>query len=142
MTPVAILGMAVAVAAPLPKERVKPMPSVVGEWVVERSTFAGEEQPRDGEVVYVFREDGTYALFRNARLFVDGRRYTTDSKAVPATIDLFTPGTSAEPLYRGIYKVDTLTICHSDRGGPRPTKFESTSHSATNLKVFQRVKRE
>jgi len=145
MTPIAVLGISVAVAAPLPKERVKPMPSVVGEWVVETETKGGEEQPKEGEPFsYLFRDDGSWALLQRGRLFADYRRYTTEPKATPATIDLFPPGTGTQPWYRGIYKVDgdTLTICYSDRGEPRPTTFESTAHSTSTLKVFKRVKQE
>jgi uncharacterized protein (TIGR03067 family) len=143
MTPVIILGI-VVVAAPLPKERPKPPPSVVGEWVLVNATFDGvEEKFVDGPRRFVFDADGTYTVFRGGRKQYE-HEYGTNPKTDPAGMDLERVLSGERGTHEAIYKVagDTLTICWAIRQTPRPTKFESTADSKTVLWVFQRVKRE
>jgi uncharacterized protein (TIGR03067 family) len=145
---VSLLGtLALAVGAPGPKD-LPPAPAVVGEWVAERRTFAGNGRPVSGEPLrYVFAADGTWAVHRGERKEPgDGRRYTTDPKKDPAEIDLtYLDSTAPDPrVLRGIYKIegDTLTLCYGRRNGERPKSFESTADIPTTLWLFKRVKKD
>jgi uncharacterized protein (TIGR03067 family) len=144
MTPIALLAVAVVVGAPLPKERPKPLPSIVGDWVTQSRTFAGTVRPIAGEPLrYAFAEDGTYGVYRGPGRLVDDRKYTTDLKKDPAGVDLDTDADGGR-VYRGIFKVegDTLTVCWGNVDQPRPAGFESSSTKPTTVYVFQRVKKE
>jgi uncharacterized protein (TIGR03067 family) len=144
VTPIVILNAIVAVAAPLPKEPPKSTPSIVGDWVAQTRTFAGRERPIAGEPLrYVFAEDGTYGVYRGPGKLVDDRKYTADTKKVPAAIDLDTEGDGGR-VFLGIYKVegDTLTICWGNADDHRPSTFESSATKPTTLYVFKKAKKE
>jgi uncharacterized protein (TIGR03067 family) len=122
---------------------------VVGEWVAERRTFAGNEQPvAGGSLRYVFAADGRWEVYRDQKKLPGDQRYKADPTRDPAAIDLDTGGT--EPDHRrvtpGIYKVegDTLTLCYSpaSRGAERPRAFTSTADAPNVLYVFKRVKKD
>ena len=144
MFPSLFTALALAAGAPGLKDAPKPAPSVVGEWVAERRTFSGTETPPAGDALrYVFAADGTYAVHRGPRKVYADRKYATDPKKNPPTIDLDTEAVGGR-VVRGIYKVDgdTLTVCWSNGSDPRPTAFESTAAKPTTLYVFKRLTRD
>jgi len=141
MNSIAILGLAVAVGAPLPKERLKSMP-LVGAWVkIKEVVDGGDSRLPDKPHRYVFDADGTYAIYHGERRFTGGDEYATDRNAVPATIDLKPPALVGGLTKRAIYRIhaDTLEVCWPINGGPRPTEFSSHGDSKTVLWVFRRV---
>jgi uncharacterized protein (TIGR03067 family) len=140
-----IVGLALALAAPGlkgPPEKGRPL---VGEWVAERATVAGAEQAGKVRVRYVFRADGTWAVYGDGRrLPGESQTYTVDARKSPPAIDLSGggPGGGRSPGVEGIYKVDgdTLTLCLALGGAGRPTAFESSADAPTMLIVFKRAK--
>jgi uncharacterized protein (TIGR03067 family) len=145
MNSLAILGIAVAVAAPLPKERVKSTSSIVGEWVMEQVTVGGADVTEVvGDEWWVFSEEGTYTVYRGTGKEFDGPRYVTDQKSVPTTIDADVPQGREHIRRRGIFKIegDVMTVCWASEDGSRPTAFESKKGSPTTLYVFKKVKKE
>jgi uncharacterized protein (TIGR03067 family) len=151
--PSLLAALALAVGAPVPKDPPKSAPSVVGEWVAERSTFAGSDRPLPREPVrYVFAPDGTWALYRGDRkLPGEGRTYAAGPGESPPAIDLFYDEVDADrdpparrQVVRGIYKVDgdTLTLCLATAGGDRPKTFESAAGLPSTRWVFKRVKKD
>src|SRR5262245_55236892 len=106
-----LLGLALAVAAPGPKEPPKKEgPSPVGEWVVERVTVAGTDHPFGGDPVrYVFAADRWrgWAIYRGTRRLTElDSTYSADPARTPPAIDLYAGGQKGDewvPL--GIYKV-------------------------------------
>jgi uncharacterized protein (TIGR03067 family) len=126
MTTVTILSIVVAVAAPLPKERVKPMPSVVGEWLIEILNDRPVEP--DQALRFLFRNDGTYVFYSGTEeQYV--AKYTADPRSAPATLDIEPRSYAVGETFRGIYKFDkdgdVLTFWWNYGGNVRPTKFES-----------------
>ena len=54
-----ILGLAIIVAAPAPKEAKKPAPTIVGEWSLESMVFMGMAMPAPkGQSTITFTADG------------------------------------------------------------------------------------
>lgn len=145
------LVLSLLVAAPALKDPpAKEPPSVVGEWEMESTTFAGRPRPpvggAAGSLRYVFAADGSWTIYRGERK-VGGadRAYFADPKADPPAIDLkYEPADQDGRVGRGIYKVegDRLTLCLSRGDAPRPKGFDSSAEAPTTLYVFKRVKKE
>ncbi len=144
MTRLVLLAVAAlagpALAAPKVKERVPPAPEIVGEWVAESRTFAGQPigVPADG-IRLVFRANGEYTWVINGTdADPHGHKFTLNAKGDPAEID-FVP--REKPAYLGVFKVekDTQTLCHTRAGDARPTKLESPAGSRADLYVFRRA---
>jgi uncharacterized protein (TIGR03067 family) len=138
-----VLGVAIALAAPAPKDPPKKVPSVVGMWEMESSMYAGVPRRLGAQPLrYEFTDNGKWYSYRGERKMAE-RTYSTNPKADPPTIDLnYDPTEQNPPMGRGIFKVegDTLTLCLVRNKEPRPTVFESTRETGTFLFVFKRVK--
>lgn len=145
------LGLAIAVAAPAPKDSPKKENALLGEWVLESMSFAGKPINSPGETKHEFAAGGKYSLL------IDGKKgkckfsqFEVDAAADTPTVDLIeepTPigGGRARPgsIMRGIYKIDgeRLTICFGPEIGDRPTKFESPDGSKITLMTLKRAKK-
>jgi hypothetical protein len=117
MTPL-LLGLAVAVAAPGPKDPPKADGPLVGTWALESMTAGGT--PRPGlKATVTFAQDGTYVT----------RAEATPPLAVQSQV--------------GIYRVDgdTLTVC-STVDGARPKGFDAPAGSNRTLAVYRRVRKD
>ncbi|HVK12692.1 MAG TPA: TIGR03067 domain-containing protein [Gemmataceae bacterium] len=135
----AVLWLTTAfVAAPALKDREKPAPSLVGEWVIESSVVGGRPSKANRNR-WVFRADGTRAIFDTTKELARGT-YATDPKANPATLDL-DPG-PADGVYPCIYRLDgdTLTLNVGWQKSERPAAFESPAGSMCTLYVMNRKK--
>jgi uncharacterized protein (TIGR03067 family) len=144
--PTLLLGAALTIAAPGLKDPPEKGRPLVGEWVAERATVAGAEQPGNVRVRYVFRADGTWAMYDDdGRVSArDSQTYTVDAGKRPPAIDLSGSGPKGgrRGTVEGIYKVDgdTLTLCLAMGKAGRPTAFESSKEAPTMLIVFKRAK--
>jgi uncharacterized protein (TIGR03067 family) len=72
-----------------------------------------------------------------------GCKYTIDPAKTPKQMDWFVEEDPGRPLHQpGIYKLegDTLTVCMTAVGKPRPIKFESKAGDFAHLWVLKRVK--
>lgn len=141
-----LVGMALVVAAPAPKEvPKKEAPGIVGVWNLEKAEFGGMLLPLGTEgkqLSLTFAEDGTIIARKNGKEEPGPSRFTHDAKKSPAEIDLTEgrPG-AKEMTTKGIYKVEgeTLTICMTPIGD-RPTNFDSGGQSM--IMTFKRMKKE
>ena len=136
MTPT-LVALALAVAAPLPKDKPKSAPGPIeGRWVVESYVAGGQAEAMragmhltfDGKSVVVAEEKGADVA------------YTARPKADPPEIDL----TAGKDLIPGIYKVegDTLLLCFPKAGGMgRPARFESPAGTTVVLMTLKRDKK-
>lgn len=118
-----VIGLAVLLAAPAPKELKKPDPTIVGEWTIESVVLMGKPLPVPGPSTLTFKADGTCEASEGNGGKPEITHFTYDPKQKPAHIDL---AESDRMKSLGIYKVeeDALTICLAT-DGERPTKFES-----------------
>ena len=139
MTP-ALLGLALTIAAPAPKEVPKPAATdnpLLGEWVVESHLSSGKPLPRFGkpERVIITRD-----LWKVEKELSAESNLSLDPKKDPPQIDIWVPAQGEESRARGIYKVngDTLTVCYS-LGTDRPTKLESPARSGIWLMTLKRA---
>jgi uncharacterized protein (TIGR03067 family) len=131
-----LLALALAVAAPLPKEKPKAEPGKLeGEWVVESYVQGGQVEAKRA---------GMHMSFADGKVIVKEEGgdigYTTRPKANPPEIDLL----AGTETIRGIYKVegDTLLVCFpKSNKAERPTKFESPAGSNLVLMTLQRDKK-
>jgi uncharacterized protein (TIGR03067 family) len=141
-----LLGLAVAVGAPIKDKDVPKEPSIVGEWIGEKATAGGMDLPvPDGGIHFTFTADGKMVVREGKREKPDAGTYTVDAKKNPAEIDLMPPPDKKEPTVQGIFKVDgdTMTLCFARGPGgttTRPTKFESPAGSETIVITLKRVK--
>ena len=137
-----ILGLALVVAAPAPKEAAKKDPPHVGDWTVESVIAGGQNLPAPPMMIIRFGADGKFERKGPDGQLVIGGTFTVDAKQSPAHLDVkHQEDQQAGPTSKAIFKIDgdTLTIC-SAQGDGRPTAFESTAGSATVLMVLKRKK--
>ena len=139
MTPL-LVGLALAVAAPGPKEAPKKDgPTLAGDWVVQTVVKGGRPSPEEDSAL-TFTADGKAVLKERGKT-IDGT-YTSDPKKDPAELDLVDPGQMGAPgrTSKAIYKIEggTLTICTAN-DGDRPTAFDSPGGSTRIIMVLKRI---
>ena len=135
MTPT-LLALALAVAAPLPKEKPKAEPGKLeGDWVMESYVQGGMAEAKRA---------GMHMSFADGKVIVKEEGgdigYTARPKANPPEIDLMT-GLNVIP---GIYKVegDTLLVCFpKGTDAARPTQFAAPAGSNLVLMTLKRDKK-
>lgn len=140
-----LLGVAIVVGAPAPKETPKADPAKIeGEWVVVKYTRGGkDDEEREKGQTFVIA-DGKIAVLRGTQRREEVE-YKLDPKADPPKIDLIPPAKEKEGTIPGIYKLegDTLTLCFPKGGKEdRPTKFESPAGSRIVVITMKRAKKE
>ena len=135
--PPLLLALAVAVGAPALKD--KPAPSLLGEWVPEGVTVGGRPST-PGADRWVFRADGTYALYAGGAQRTGGD-LVGDVGRTEGTLDLYgeTPG-QAPTLCRFRVDGDTLTLAVGHNPGGRPDDVEPGPK--VTVWVMRRVKPE
>jgi len=146
MVPSLLIGLALAVGAPLKDAPAKDPPSIVGEWVGEKAVAGGKERPvPEGGITFTFTADGKMVVKEGNREKGDTGSYKADPKKDPAEIDIIPPADKKDPTVQGIYKLDgdTLTLCfgRGKAGAARPSKFESPEGSDTIVITLKRAKK-
>ena len=134
-----LLGLALTVAAPGPKDPPKKdPPSLVGEWVVDSAVEKGRPRKPPPGSTWTFTADGKSVLTLGGRDPAEGT-YKADAAKSPAELDV-SAGPTGKPL-KAIFKVegDTLTVALIDGDGDRPTMFESPAGSKVILMVLKRA---
>ena len=133
-----ILGLAIIVAAPAPKEAKKLPSPLVGDWTIESVIILGMPEPMDQTRNTIdFSADGTFTTLSGNAAKPYTSKFTHDPKANPPQIELEKAGAK----FPGIYKIegDTLTICLTLEG-ERPDKFVATAK--TMLFTMKRLKQD
>jgi uncharacterized protein (TIGR03067 family) len=141
-----LIGVALAIVAPAPKEPPKKEPpSLVGEWVPESAVHGGKPHPHEPGATITFTTDGKCLLKEGKAGMRDEMTYRIDSKKNPPEIDLAETdaGMKGPQPMPGIYKIegDTLTICLA-LNQKRPTEFASPAGSDLMLIILKRAKKD
>jgi len=134
-----VLGLAIIVAAPAPKEAKKPEPTILGEWSLESAVFMGMPLPAPkGRNTINFTPDGKCITFAGDVATAETASFTHDAKKSPAEIDLIE---GKGMTMKGIYKIEgeTLTICIAI-DGQRPDKFGANDKFM--MMTLKRMKKE
>jgi uncharacterized protein (TIGR03067 family) len=135
----ALLGLVLAIAAPLPKESPRPAPAdnpLMGEWVVESHIASGKPIPiRDKPERVMITKD----LWKVGKELKTESNLWLDPTKDPPQIDVWVPTQGEEARVRGIYKLDgdILTVCYT-LGADRPTKFDSPVKSGIWLMTLKK----
>jgi len=148
MTSSLLIGLALTVGAPIPKDKAKPEPKLEGDWVVE-SFEPQEGGPKEKSVTFTFTAD-RILIHDGMGKKPEEAGYTVDLKKKPATIDIKPtraggPGGAGGPppdlVVRCILESDgdTLRLCFT-KEGERPTEFKGDAEKRTLLVTFKRVK--
>jgi len=139
-----MLGLAVFVAAPAPKEAKKDPPSLIGEWVPESAIHGGKYDPPPPGTTITFTKEGKCVIKEGPDKERDSMTFTFDPKRDPPEIDLNEPrgGMKSEAM-KGIYKIDgdSLLLCLS-RHGERPKEFASPAGSDSIFITLKRLKKD
>lgn len=114
-----------------------------GTWAVTSFVREGKATPDEVARSIVRVVEGDHVVWKREGKSFAGTGLSLDPAASPAAIDVIPDGgrTRGEHVL-GIYRLegDTLTICMSDPGRPRPTAFEAPAKSGHTLMTFRRVK--
>ena len=138
-----MLGLAIGVAAPGPKELPKKDPPLIlGEWQLESAVMSGKPEKVTDKTIFTFSKEGQCVIKEGKDDEPDTMGFTLDAKKAPAEIDLIElGGMNAMPM-QGICKIEgeTLIICLAF-DGELPKEFVSLARSQCKLMTLKRVKK-
>jgi uncharacterized protein (TIGR03067 family) len=143
MTASLIVGLALVVGAPAPKDAAKPAPKLEGEWVVEK--FEGPKDAPPGTVTLKIT-DTRISIFEEKKDRAEEADYTVDLTKKPAHIDIrpvLGPQGKRELVVYGLLAIegDTLRLCFGHGGGQeRPTELKADPDKGIALITLKRVK--
>jgi len=138
-----VIGLAVVVAAPAPKEAPKKdPPSILGEWMPTTIVLGGTKEEQTAGSLMTFTKEGKATMKEGKDAKPDEMSYSIDPKQDPPHITL-TQTDMGNLTLRGIYKLegDSLTICLGI-GNDRPTVFASPPNSMVILITLTRIKKD
>src|SRR5262245_51265617 len=94
-----VLGLAVLLGAPGPKDAPKKEPTIVGEWTGKSATTGGMALPvPQGGITFTFSVDGKVTIQEPGwGKAGEAGSYKIDAKAAPTEIDLIPPEARNEP---------------------------------------------
>jgi uncharacterized protein (TIGR03067 family) len=113
-----------------------------GDWAADAMTRDGQKFPdEDAQAYFRTIKGDTYTVFRFSKVAGQGTMKLDATKS-PKTIDFTPAGGKIKPI-AGIYSLegDTLTLCYSSPGAPRPTKLASEADSGLTLSVWKRERK-
>jgi uncharacterized protein (TIGR03067 family) len=144
MYSVLMLGAALAVGAPIPKDPPKKdPPSLIGEWLADSAIQGGKPDPPPPGATITFTKEGKF-IVKDGKDTSHEADFTFDPKKDPAEIEISESGPGkGTKMMKGIYRIegDTLLICIT-REGERPKTFDSPVGSPNVLVTLRRPKKD
>jgi uncharacterized protein (TIGR03067 family) len=112
--------------------------AIKGTWKLTRTISDGEERKGNKDDWVIITGDTITSRLQGEPESV--MTYRLDSAARPPAMDIHFALGDGFVLIRAIYKLegDTLTICYSLDGDPRPTTFHAAKGSGQGLVVLER----
>jgi len=143
-------GLLLAADSPKDDPAKKEAEGLQGKWVAEKTVISGKESGKNDQTTLVV--EGESVSWKYTLLMGDTAKSSTiqftfklDPKKKPAEIDLIpTEGPFKGKAFPSIYLLDgdTLKLCRSQPGQPRPTEFASKEGSDHYLLILKRSKSE
>jgi uncharacterized protein (TIGR03067 family) len=143
MLAVLIVGLLVA-ADDVKSDSKQDMEKMQGEWTMVSGSRDG--QPIPDEFVQSLRRTisgDKFSVKREGESLSAGT-FKLDASKTPKTIDLtLTEGQASGQTIQGIYELqgDTLKICYSAPGQPRPKEFSAAEGSMQTFATWKRAKK-
>jgi uncharacterized protein (TIGR03067 family) len=139
-----LIGLALAVGAPVVTDPPQKEASIVGKWKLVGVTAAGRSLGPDDHlpnVEFEFAADGKYRVRVNGKADPEAT-YSADPSKDPAEVDFVDDKDGKKQ--QAIYKVekDTLTLCWTEDRRLRPAKFEAAVGTRAVLQTFKRKPKE
>jgi uncharacterized protein (TIGR03067 family) len=136
-----LLGLALSVTAPAPKETPKEPVKLEGDWVIE--AIEGPKEGPPGSITMRFTE-GKILIMEAKREKPEEALYTVDLKKKPATIDIQPEVGKKDLTVLGIIDVsgDSMKLCFARDGKDRPKEFKGDAANGVMLFTLKRVKPE
>ncbi|WP_020474796.1 TIGR03067 domain-containing protein [Zavarzinella formosa] len=138
-----LLGVALTLAAPAPKETPKAAPKLEGTWELTEASGPKQELGKGG-VRIVFAEGRV--IVEEGRAKEGGRgddsaSYTVDFTKKPATLDIKPDKGPKDLVVKGIIEIDgdKMKFCFGRDGADRPTEFKGDVEKNIQLMVMKRV---
>ncbi len=116
---------------------------LAGVWSCVAATVDGKPLPVETARLLKLTFSGNHYKTEKGDQVLFDSTYIVKPSATPKEISIVgTEGELAGKEAQGIYSLegDTLTICHTMPGEPRPPRFESAAGSKAYLVVWQRVR--
>jgi uncharacterized protein (TIGR03067 family) len=137
--------LALSLGAPGIKEKADPAVDIIGEWLIESSTYSGKiKSLADERVTYTFTKDGRRLISRKGVVDQEFEYKVVDAKADPPRVDLISPNSNpAGQAFKAICRIekDRLLLAQGRlTSAERPTSFESPNGSDVIVWVLKRVK--
>jgi uncharacterized protein (TIGR03067 family) len=141
VTPSLLLGLAIVVGAPAPKETPKDPPKLEGDWIVE--SIEGPKEAGPARITMRFTESKILIL-EGEKPTPDEAGYTADLKKKPATIDIRPEKGQKDKMVQGIIEItgDTMKLCFARDAKERPTEFKGDAANGIMMITLKRVKAE
>jgi len=139
-----LIGAALVLATPAPKELPKSTVKLEGTWVLTNAAEIKGKDVGPDEVITFVIGDGKIVIVEGARKRErpEDANYEADFTKKPATIDIkpMRAGAGKESLVKGIVEVsgDTMKLCFGKDGTDRPTEFKTDKEKRVTLMVFKR----
>jgi uncharacterized protein (TIGR03067 family) len=136
----ALLVAPLAAAAPGAKDPPPKQSAIVGEWEVVSQTVGGITGPWKLDVsVFIFSPEGKFG-HRSDGTLRPWKRYRTDDKADPPTLDIVPIDDAKGAVAEWLFKVDgdTLTLSMGPGKG-RPASLESPKGAENIILTLKRV---
>lgn len=140
-----MLGIALTVAAPIPKDAPKTPAKLEGSWTIGEADATDdikEKIGKDGAPTFTFEGGKVTITAPKGKGRTETADYNVDLTKKPATIDLKPQAGNKDLTIFGILELsgDKLKLCFARDGKPRPTEFKSDKEKEIQLIVLTRIK--
>ncbi len=137
-----LIGAALVLAAPAPKEAPKTTAKLEGNWLLTDAVgVKGKEDVAKDHIRFIFADGNvTILTAREKGDRAEKATYEVDLTKKPATIDIKPTNGPKDLVVKGIIEIsgDTLKLCFGRDGADRPAEFKGDVEKNVQLMTFKR----